>query len=1156
MKTIAASELRRAPYILLAIFVLLAAGIITAGCLYYQHYKENYRVEVERRLSAIAELKVNELVRWRNERLSDAGIFYGNAAFSALVQHFFETPDDVEAQRQIRTWLSRVRAAYEYDRIILLDAQGIERVSVPDTSESGAPHPAGDIAEVLRSREVTFLDFHRHAPDCPICLGVLVPILDGHDENRAIGILTLRINPETYLYPFINQWPIPSRTAETLIIRREGNEAVFLNELKFQKNTALNLRVPLENKELPAVKAALGQEGIVQGIDYSGMPVIAAVRAVPDSPWFLVARLDISEVYAPIKEKLWVIIVFVGVLLMAAATGVGFIWKQQSARFYRQKCEAAEALRESEERYRIQFEQTIDALFLADTQTGIILECNRAAMELVGREKSEMVGQHQRILHPSEEWDGKFSKSFKQHIIGGTLVEAKVIKKSGEIRDVAIKASTFDLKGKKVILAIFRDITERKKAEETHSHLLTMLETTPDFVGFADPKNAGILYMNSAGRRMVGVGADEDVTMLKINDVHPEWTNQLLRDEIIPTAIRDGVWKGECAFLNRDGREIPVMMVLMAHKSASGEVLRISTISRDITERKQMEEDLRSAKAQAESANEAKSEFLANMSHEIRTPLNAIIGFSEILACEDLSDEQAEWIKTIRDSGEHLLELINDILDFSRIEAGKLDLEMIEYSLENLCAKVESLMRPAAMKKGLEFGFRENGVLPARIRTDPTRLSQCLLNLVGNAVKFTEQGHVYINVRPEMVDDEPYIRFDVEDTGIGIPPEKQQLIFESFTQADGSTTRRFGGSGLGLAITKRLAELLGGQVSLTSEEGKGSVFSLVVPVGAGLSEQAPSGGRELSDGSSAEQSPPRRTAPDAEFKFTGRALVAEDAVTNQMLIKVMLERMGLEVTMVKDGAEAVREGLAQSYDLIFMDIQMPNMSGYEAARRLRKKGLTTPIIALTANAMEGDDKKCIEAGCDDYLPKPIGRAKLMEMTRKYLTPQSQDLSEKIDSVESTVDDLGRLCSQDVAPQADSADTDSAGGVIDWAQLISRVVEEGIARKIVPLCVEDNRERLEMLAAAVQAGNAKDVKLYAHAIKGSAANTGATRLSQVAYRLEYMAYRDDLSQAEQLLQEIRSEFGRFESFVSQPDWVETAKKQEADNRLDTADDPHR
>lgn len=1138
MKTIVASELRRAPYILLVIFVLLAAG-----WLYYQRYKEDYRTEVERRLSAIAELKVNDLVDWRNERLSDAGIFYKNAAFSALVEHFFETPDDVEAQGQIRTWLSQVRAAYKYDRLTLFDAEGAERVSVPDTLGSSAAHPAGDAAQVLRSREVTFLDFHRHAPDSPICLDVLIPILDGQDENRAIGILTLRINPEAYLYPFINQWPTPSRTAETLIVRREGNEVLFLNELKFNKNAALNLRVPLANNELPAVKAALGQEGIVQGIDYRGLPAIAAVRAVPDSPWFLVARMDTQEAYGPLRRELWAIIVLVGVLLMAASAGVGFVWKRQGAYFYRKQCEVVGALRESEAKYRTLVEHLPQKVFLKDRDS-VYICCNENYARDLGITSEQLPGKSDCDFFPAALAEKYRADDRKVMELGETSDFDESYLSAGQQMTVhTVKTPVHDEKGNiGGVLGIFWDVTEQKQAEEAIRKFKFMVENAGQEV-YLVKSEGELAYVNDAAARSLGYTVEE---MLEIGvpGFDPKF-GPVFRQHFEDLKTRN-LLVFETVHLAKDGRKIPKEMKSVYLQMGDQEY--ICGFGQDITERKRFEENLRSAKTQAEAANEAKSEFLANMSHEIRTPLNAIIGFSEILACEDLSDEQTEWTRTIRDSGEHLLELINDILDFSKIEAGRMDVEMTECSLKRLCAKVESLMRAAAMDKGLEFGFRENGVLPIRIRTDHTRLSQCLLNLVGNAVKFTEQGHVYVNISMEEVDDEPCIRFDVEDTGIGIPPEKQQLIFESFTQADGSTTRRFGGSGLGLAITKRLAELLGGRVSLTSEEGKGSVFSLVVPVGVDLTEQTPSDGRELADELSVVQSisaaPDPRSRGDAEFKFTGRALVAEDAVTNQMLIKVMLERMGLEVTMVKDGAEAVREGLAQSFDLIFMDIQMPNMNGYEAARRLRKKGLTTPIIALTANAMEGDERKCIEAGCDDYLPKPIERAELMEITRKYLTPEPQDLSERIDSVKSGVDDLGRLCSKDVAPQADSASAASAEDVIDWAQLISRVVEEDIAREIVPLCVADNRERLEMLDRAVRAGNAEDVKLYAHAIKGSAGNIGAGQLSDVAAQLEHKAYHGDLSQAEQLLLRIRTEFARLESFISRPEWVEIVKRQSA------------
>jgi signal transduction histidine kinase/ActR/RegA family two-component response regulator len=413
---------------------------------------------------------------------------------------------------------------------------------------------------------------------------------------------------------------------------------------------------------------------------------------------------------------------------------------------------------------------------------------------------------------------------------------------------------------------------------------------------------------------------------------------------------------------------------------ANEQQLRASNqqLQAEVTERKLAEEALISAKETAEAANKAKSQFLANMSHEIRTPMNAIVGFSDLLV-EEVADEQKQYVGMIRTGCNNLLQIIGDILDFSKIEAGKLEIEMAICPLEEVLSQTKSLVELKALEKDIDFKIKINEDVPKQILTDAGRLSQCLINLANNSVKFTETGHVHINVSLKNdADDKPCIRFDVADTGIGIKQEEHELIFESFSQADYSSTRKHGGTGLGLAITKQLITLLGGEVSMTSQEGKGSVFSLVVPVDVDITDQP------LSVGSTVTAQTDKTAEKSEQSEFSGHILIAEDSFPNQTLIRILLEKIGLEVIISKDGSEALEKALAKEFDLILMDMMMPNMNGYEATEALRKEGIATPVIALTANAMEGDEKKCIDAGCDDYLAKPIDRDKLIEMIQKYI----------------------------------------------------------------------------------------------------------------------------------------------------------------------------
>jgi len=422
-------------------------------------------------------------------------------------------------------------------------------------------------------------------------------------------------------------------------------------------------------------------------------------------------------------------------------------------------------------------------------------------------------------------------------------------------------------------------------------------------------------------------------------------------------------------------------------KDNNGHIIGASAIARDITDRKRTERELLHAKTAAEAASRAKSEFLANMSHEIRTPMTAILEFSDLLLAAAADEETSEACQIIKRNGEHLLHVINDILDLSKIEAGKHDMEFQSCSLQQLVSDVLSTMQVRADAKGLPLSVEFRGIFPDRIQTAPIRLRQILINLIGNAVKFTETGSVRVVVQNDATPSESRrIRFDIVDTGIGIAEDHVAMLFQPFSQIDGSAGRRFGGTGLGLAISKRLAQMLGGDIRVSSVLGEGTTFTVTIEAGT-LSDADSPRPRAVT----AERNGSPAAGPTA---LNCRILLVEDGPDNQRLIGFLLRKAGAEVTVVEDGKQAIEhifreEEAGRSFDVILMDMQMPVLDGYGATRKLRGMGYQGPIIALTAHAMREDRQKCLDAGCDDYLTKPVNREEMLQLVAKVTAEGSR-----------------------------------------------------------------------------------------------------------------------------------------------------------------------
>lgn len=537
-------------------------------------------------------------------------------------------------------------------------------------------------------------------------------------------------------------------------------------------------------------------------------------------------------------------------------------------------------------------------------------------------------------------------------------------------------------------------------------------------------------------------------------------------------------------------------------------------------------------------ADRRKGEFLASMSHDIRTPISGTISMLELALDEkDLSEKARDYLATAKVASNSLLNLINDILDISKIEAGKLDINVIDSNLGEILCPVDSIIRPRVTEKGIDFNIVIKTAIPKHIKTDPDRVYQCLINLAGNAAKFTNTGGITIETSLEQRDGKGFIRFDVIDTGIGIPEDRQALVFGKYDQAEISTSRKYGGTGLGLAITKKLSELLGGELTLSSEPDKGSTFSLLIPANVDIASAT-----MITNIDWWKEIEKNSDHALGNCKLTGYILVAEDDFANQKGIKAIVEKVGLKTDIVGDGVEAVERVASNSYDLVLMDMQMPKMNGYDATRALRRIGFTLPIIALTAHAMKGDIEKCLEAGCDAYLSKPIVLDKLFTTLSEFLPLESKIMTQESNITEDGPDKLSQVISNSSPPVKDEDGEQYDEQIISWPELEERFGDDDVIIEIVEAWFVDNPDRIEALPEAIKANNVEEVQALSHTLKGSAALIGARLLFAPTLELNLAAKKGSLENAEALLENIQSEFEKLKSFVSQPDWVEAAKQQ--------------
>ena len=1205
--------------------------LVLGGYLYIQHESRVIRNDKYNELKAISGLKLNQIIQWRKERIADIIALSQSPLFQDAIECSFSSKNNSALKAKLKSLLVLTKQEYKYTITFITSAKGELFLSSDTGFKTVDSITILHINEAVLQKEIIFTDFYYNKFSKQICLDILSPLID--KNHVPIAVLILRVDPNEYLYPLIQSWPTPSLTSETLLGRKDGDSVLFVNELRHVKNSALNLRISLSRKDVPLVKAVLGYQGIFEGEDYRRKPVLADLRPVPGTPWFLVSKVDKHEIFSELYFREVIIIAIIVILILLFGAGLAWIYHYRQRTIYKELFIKEKELHKYFEEFKTILFSIGDGLITTDTR-GIIKQINQVAVQLTGWNETDAIGkpiesifkimdgtthtiidnpvhrviqegaivgianhtlliskdgkeipiadsgapirnqrgeiegvvlvfrdktieyQVENIIRQSEvrlkrgemvakigSWDLNLNSGMMMYSenvhniygISGSQMHFSEIKKiplteyrsildaamhnliennepyyvefkikrpdTGEIVNI-LSIAEYDME-KNCVYGIIQDVDERKKIEEKlyESEELFRNVFEGSAVGKSITSLDGTIITNEAFNQLLGY-SKEEISKLKWPQItHPEdaendqkitnsiiagektlarWEKRYIHksgsivwvdisttlqkdkegkplyfittinditawkrseealreseehfrllvenapdaiyiqtdykfsylnkaalnlyaaethDQLIGSKIVDRVHPDfrdiiyqriteineyklispslECKHLKLDSTpiDVEVLAVPFVYNNKNGALVFVH----DITNRKIAENELIRAKEHAEESDRLKTAFLQNMSHEIRTPMNAIMGFSSLLIEQYNNKAKIEqYSEIITQRCNDLLDIINDILDIAKIESGQLTVNFEECSLNSLFDELSLFFKESQKRFGkhhIELNINADcDSKDSVIMTDKVKLKQILINLIGNALKFTEEGKIQAGCKHDARNN---LLFYISDTGIGIPADKQNIIFERFTQIMNGVKRLHSGTGLGLPIVKGLVGLLGGEIWLESEPEKGTTFYFTISY------------KTLD----AFYHEPVVIESHNKYDFSNKTiLIVEDDVYNARYLYEILSLTGFNIIQTAYGKDALEITKSHSLDMILMDIRLPDIDGYNVTRQIKKQKPFLIIIAQTAYAALDEERKALNAGCDDYISKPIKREALLSKINKQFLKRRQ-----------------------------------------------------------------------------------------------------------------------------------------------------------------------